>query len=216
MKTNSPVFLLPLLAGLWYCGAAGGADGGKLPSYSDYPTFESVKYAKACGPIACFAALRALQVEVSMDEVVSKCDWSEGKTTTLQTMQDVLSSFSSVVSIPAKLTPETLVKYLDQGYVAILAVRKFSEKIDHVIVGVGTVNANLVAVDYPELRRSINIETLCDSWDGEVLLLHQARTDGTRSTAKALMASVVGITGVIVLAMGVRRMRLVGGNQPIA
>jgi hypothetical protein len=128
----------------------------------------------ACGPIACFVASRWMGANVSLSTTIKQCGWQPGQLTTIERMHRTITETSGLTSIPAKLSPRQLEAYLTSGYyVAILAVRKKSDSIDHAICAVAVDHNKIVTIDYPEMRQLYTIDQLADIWDGHVLLVSQ-------------------------------------------
>ncbi|QGQ25630.1 hypothetical protein F1728_24400 [Gimesia benthica] len=140
------------------------------------PTLTDNGYQTACGPIACFVAMRLMGVDCSLDTIITKCDWKEGELTTLQSMQDTFADFEKeIVSMPIRVSPQELVDYLESGnYVAVLPIRKRSGEVNHAVCAIGYEEGNVIAVDYPELTQKYSLDKLCDIWDGPVLLVSRS------------------------------------------
>ena len=149
------------------------------------PTLEDIQYKTACGPIACFAALKTLGVETTLPEVVQKCEWKQDVFVPLTAMQSALKSYRGIDCQMVQLSPKELVGLLnDERTVVILAMRKTTDDVDHAVCAVGTEQNGQVVkmIDYPELVRRQLIGELADKWDGAALVvrispLHRACED---------------------------------------
>lgn len=171
----------------------------------------------ACGPISCYVAARSLDVPVSLNEMIDKCKWKKGSLTTVQQIQDALSSFPAYIkSVPTRLTLDSLARYLKNGdYVAVVPVRKNSQEINHAVCLVGFENGTFKAVDYPELSRWYTSAELADIWDGPVLLVSHSLWHKILANWMSLILPMVVSCGALGYLTGNRRMRLpANGRHP--
>lgn len=139
--------------------------------------YKDVKYSKACGPIACYVALKYLGKDISLDSIQQKCKWSEGKSTSLGTLEKVLSEIDGINTKGVKINLDNLFDLLkSKKCVAILPIRKFTDEIDHVFTAVGVQNNSIMLIDYPELAMKKRKEELLDIWDGNAILVYKNTT----------------------------------------
>jgi hypothetical protein len=133
---------------------------------------KDVVYGKACGPIACYVAVRALAVPTTLTTMINGCQWKPGQLTTLEMMQSTLSKIDGVACVACRLTPDKLCALLrnNEG-VAILPIRKRSQVPDHVVVAIGVVGDQVMVMDYPELSETVPMSVLVDVWDGPALVV---------------------------------------------
>jgi hypothetical protein len=146
---------------------------GKLPFVAN------AHYRTACGPIACFAALRTLGVECSLDELVTKCDWEEGKLIPLSTLEAVIQSYRGIDGQLSQLSPQELCQLLrDDHTVVILATRGDSERVDHAVCAVDATDNDqgITLIDYPEMVQEQTMTELADAWDGAALVVRISPT----------------------------------------
>ena len=141
------------------------------------PSFVDIKYAKACGPISCYASLKLLGKEVTLDEIIEKCEWDYGESTTLQQIYDAINAFG-LKCTAKKMSPRDLHNYLQKDrHLAILPIRKHSQDIDHVLVAVESIDSAIITFDYPDLFSSLDMYDLSDKWDGHVLLISEKKVE---------------------------------------
>ncbi len=164
------------------------------------PTLEDELYKTACGPIASYVALHSLGKSVSLDDVVRRCEWVPERFTKLGEMQAALSSVAGIECMAVEISPQQLCSLLkDDNTVAILPVRKTSEKTDHAfcVVEVRDDGQMVKLIDYPELVSWKMIGELAQQWDGPALVV---RTSLARRTQRRLLYFLMPIvTTVIVL-----------------
>lgn len=143
-------------------------------AFGDLPTVKDEHYKNACGPIACFVALRSLGSESSLSEMVKKCAWEEGKFVPLKTLEAAVQSYQGIDGQLAQLSPQELCQLLrDDQTVVILATRKNSEEVDHAVcaVIVKDNDQTIGLIDYPELTQDKTIGEVADAWDGAALVV---------------------------------------------
>lgn len=153
------------------------------------PTLTDEGAQTACGPIACFVAMRFMGVECSLDSIILKCGWEEGELTTLQRMQDTFEEYNTeIVSEPIRVSPQELVNYLESGnYVVVMPIRKKSDQVNHAVCAVGFEDGNIIAIDYPELTQKYSLDKLSDIWDGPILLVSRSYRGWLAQNAKWLI-----------------------------
>ncbi|NQT17779.1 MAG: hypothetical protein HQ582_33800 [Planctomycetes bacterium] len=151
-----------------------------LPSaLGDLPTVVDEQYKNACGPVACFVALRSLGVETSLDDVVERCKWEEGKFISLETLEAAVQSYRGIDGHLAQVSPPELCQLLgDDQTVVILVTRKRSEELNHAVCAVAVTDNDqtIRLIDYPELTQERLIAELADAWDGQALVVRRSAT----------------------------------------
>jgi hypothetical protein len=136
-------------------------------------------YKDACGPFSCLVALRLLGADSSLQKVGKECDWTEGKPVGLQAMQQTLDGYAGIECQAVKLTPDELIDVLeDDQAVAILAIRKNSEEIDHSVCAASTDRSKQTIrwIDYPELEQEKALTEVAKVWDGTALVVRWSPT----------------------------------------
>jgi len=175
-----------------------------------------VRYSTACGPISCFAAAHFFgRSEASLDEMARLCNWSEGRTTSLNDIATALESHSGLHVQGVRLSPEQLEEILTKKkYAAILTVRRNSNEVNHAVFVFCDENGAVSSVDYPNLRQSWSNSKLADEWDGKALLIsQQPETDWRIVVAECTLP---GAVVALLIHIGISRVRtrsvLVRGN----
>lgn len=150
-----------------------GAEDKKVPGL---PSLADDGYQTACGPIACYVAARKMGLDCSLASMIDKCDWNVGKMTELKQLHDTLSMYDSRITCTAlRQTPRDMTNCLKDGnHAVLLAIRKHSSEINHVVCAIGIEDGKIIAVDYPELIRRFSEDELTDVWDGQVLLVSRS------------------------------------------
>jgi len=64
-------------------------------------------FATACGPIACFVALRRIGCEANLESLAEQCGWSPGRTTSFRLVAETLSKHGVRVR-PVRISAEQL------------------------------------------------------------------------------------------------------------
>lgn len=131
----------------------------------------------ACGPIACFSALRALEVDTSFAEVAKRCHWEEGKNTTLSDMLSALESYPSIRVSALRDTPPRLLTSLNKpDTLAIVFYRTPQMTIDHSVAILGAHDNKFLFIDYPTGLRWFTLDQLKEVWDGRVFYISKIST----------------------------------------
>lgn len=182
----------------------------------DLPIVVDEYYRQACGPIACLVALRSLGVETSLDEVVQKCQWEEGKLSPLETLETAVQSYRGIDGRLAQISPQELCQLLkDDQTVVILATRKSSEELNHAVCAVAVADDGqaITLIDYPELTQERSIAEVADAWDGQALVVRTSATYRALDKFGLFFAPMVAcIVGVLWLCR--RRQRRTAAASP--
>jgi ABC-type bacteriocin/lantibiotic exporter with double-glycine peptidase domain len=144
---------------------------GLLSAGTEASHVNDFQYNKACGPIACFIAMRYYDYNVSLEQVAMTCSWKTGEPTTLKQIRDTIQSYGLRCEA-RRFSPDRLYEYLEgRNGIAVLPIRKFGEEIDHVVVALCAGNHYITTIDYPELIQDTYLDQFTDKWDGQVLLV---------------------------------------------
>lgn len=139
---------------------------------------EDGTYLTACGPIACYIALKAAGIDTTLPEMVKACGWKKGELTTLDSMYRALRSKPSVACVATRVPVDRLAAMVDEGRsIAILPIRKGGEDINHAVCVARARDNRFLVIDYPELGSWKSPAELADIWDGEVLLVSRKAPD---------------------------------------
>jgi hypothetical protein len=129
-------------------------------------------YLTACGPIACYVALRAIGVDSSLKAMAEACRWKKGELTTLEAMHQAILRTGEASSVPTQLPLDRLAALIGDGRnVAILPIRKGGEEINHAVCAVRARPGEFFVIDYPELGQWKSAAELANIWDGDLLLV---------------------------------------------
>ncbi len=164
-----------------------------LPSTSAAQTLSArlsdASYCTACGPIACYATLRAVGDDTTLAEVVTLCQWRDGECTTIERMANAVAGAAGVRCSPVRLSPKQLSEFLAAGdRAAIVLVRKFGPEVDHAICALRTEGEFIYAMDYPQLGQWRHRDELAEVWDGEALIVwREARNQSILRWCMALL-----------------------------
>lgn len=165
--------------------------------FADAGVFDD-RYAKACGPIACYIAVRELGQDVTLEELIKDCNWSEGSTVGLHELWHVMRDVPGLAAKPVRLTPTELYTWLSETRgIAILATRKYTSEIDHAVAAIGTANGGIEFIDYPELAEIKSLSALADDWDGAAILVKR-RADPRRHVLRARPVT-TGLLSILVV-----------------
>lgn len=152
------------------------------------------EYRTACGPIAVFCALTALNIDTTLHDTVVACDWSPGNFTTVAQMTAALGLHSEIRSESATLSPDDLSQLLSEAEAAaILITRKNSEDLNHAVCAVRSQDGHFFVLDYPELTDWVPIEELAEIWDGNALIVTRDHEAWYRSIAVCTGGIAIGL-----------------------
>ena len=192
-----------LLVGLVAVSMASTSLGENGPPIDDSPGFEDgmalvdVRYAWACGPIAGYVAARKCGIEITLDELATRCRWKPGQGTSLNRIREALQSTNQLRVTPVIISPDELVATLQERECSVvLAVREESEFINHAVCAVGANEDGVQLVDYPELNKFWRVEDLQYSWDGAALLVE--RKMSFQESAMAVLSGLLILFGFLV------------------
>jgi hypothetical protein len=160
----------------------------------------------ACGPIACYIALTRLNVDCTLRDVCDNCNWSPGKLTKLKQLIVALQHYG--VSCSAmRLNPGALreLLYLHPDCVAILAVRREGDSLDHVICALDANSESFLTADYPVLLSSRSDAELAKIWDGHAIIVCRRSNYLWIVVAGSVPGLALGFILCVVLRPSVRR-----------
>jgi len=169
------------------------------------------EYRTACGPIACYLAIRSVGQETTLAQVIAGCGWSEGKYTTLRAMRDVILAHG--LSCQAvRLSPSRLADLLRHTRgAAVIPVRKRSATTDHAVCATDADGDFIWAAEYPELGRWVHVDELAEIWNGEALFVEANAKRGIREFIMAVVPGACGGFCAVLLFARVRKWR---GRDP--
>lgn len=138
----------------------------------DCPVVDA-RYRTACGPIACYVALRQMGTEVSLSDVVSRCDWRDGEFTSLRTMFKVMNAYPGISCRAIRMSPAQLRLEMrrELSSVIVFTRRSVDEPINHATTVINQTDRGFTLVDYPVVNRMVSDHQLAELWDGQALIV---------------------------------------------
>jgi ABC-type bacteriocin/lantibiotic exporter with double-glycine peptidase domain len=162
------------------------------------PTLDGEDVPDACGPIACYLALRSLGVFASLEDVLEQCNWHSGEGVQIRQMVEALADYSDVVSRPVHLTSGELFDIVEKPDSVAIVPLSVADDNHHAMVAVATRDSLLILIGYPELRRLVTEDELNDAWDGAAIVMYRDQGHD-RHNHRSIWLVLVGIGGCVVL-----------------
>jgi len=171
-------------------------------------------FATACGPIACFVALRRIGCEANLESLAEQCGWSPGRTTSFRLVAETLSKHGVRVR-PVRISAEQLAEFLDRGdMAAILVIRNPESEIDHVACAVEHDEQFYRIVDYPEISAWIDMTTLMNLWTGEAILV--SRPQSMSPSSAVMLGTLPGLFLAFLVVLLARVSKYIVAQTPTA
>lgn len=152
-----------------FSGATSIADDTALP-------ITDAHYKDACGPIACYVALRAIGETPSLEQLSSMLEWQPGRKTKICQVLTLLDQWPGLRCDGLNLSIDELWDFAGtKNLVLLLPVKRNSSQVNHLVTAVSLIDDRLAVVDYPDLKAYYSRHSLLEEWDGAALVLSRQR-----------------------------------------
>ena len=147
-----------------------------------------------CGPVCCYVALKCVR---HLDgktfwDIADDLGWDNGQRVSFTKIADYLNSRRGVVAKLVRTTPVDLRRILVSGdSVAIIAVRRESNQVNHAVCLIGSNDIGFAAVEYPALNYALPDDVLSKFWDGEAIVVTRRSGFSVGYVIAALVVSVI-------------------------